>query len=77
VTPVLFPKQGYDAWCANSMLRSKKNATLILKKSEVVWYGCCKYAAGILVARVNIITILIAVTAFQRSNNSRDQAVQR
>ena len=29
VIPVLFPKQDYDAWCANSMPRSKKNATLL------------------------------------------------
>ena len=29
VTPVLFPKLDYAAWCANSKLRSKKNATLL------------------------------------------------
>lgn len=29
VTLVSFPKQDYDAWCANSKLRSKKNATLL------------------------------------------------
>jgi hypothetical protein len=77
VAPVLFPKQGSDAWCANSMLRFKKNATLILKKSEVAWYGCCNYAAGILIARVNIIAIFVALTAFHKSKYSHDQVVQR
>jgi hypothetical protein len=29
VTPVPFPKPDFNAWCANSKLRSKKNATLL------------------------------------------------
>jgi hypothetical protein len=29
VTPVSFPIQDFNAWCANSKLRSKKNATLL------------------------------------------------
>jgi len=34
VIPVLFPKQDCNAWCANSKLRSKKNATHFEKNIE-------------------------------------------
>ncbi len=67
--PVSFPKQDYDAWCANSMLRSKKNATLFLKKVKCCGVSVALMPPEFLPASVNIMTIFAAHIAFQKSDN--------